>query len=251
MFSPFESALLKIVRNTGIELEVLFYTHFQNCIFVPGSSGAGLRDQISTKVYSRKSSEFSCQNWCLLLEIIRTVIFFPPTFKLRVIWISDVSSLKSLSSILKISEWSVSSWCCNGVTQQCPLLVTKSLNIGCVPSFKNDNNCVAATRGVFKSGSGAGQPIQVLSPSRCGRDWLARSEVWNSNTFPIFGITLEASGQPVTYHPASVAELEQPPAILQSDERASLTDTTENRTVFITSVLCDWTRAEGRQKEVT
>lgn len=61
MFSLFESALLKIVRNTGIELEVLFYTHFQNCIFVPGSSGAGLLDQISTKVYSRKSSEFSCQ----------------------------------------------------------------------------------------------------------------------------------------------------------------------------------------------
>lgn len=111
---------------------------------------------------------------------------------------------------MKISEWSVSSWCCNGVTQQCPLLVTKSSNIGCVPSFKNDNNCVAATRGVFKSDCGAGQPIQVLSPSRCGRDWLARSEVWNSNTFPIFGITLEASGQPVTYHPASVAELETP-----------------------------------------
>lgn len=213
MFSLFESALLKIVRNTGIELEVLFYTHFQNCIFVPGSSGAGLQDQISAKVYSRKSNEFTCQKWCLLLEIIRTVIFFFPTFKLQVIWIADVSSLKSLSSIMRSSEWSVSSWCCNGVTQQCPLFVTKSSNIGCMPSFKNNNNCVAATGGVFKSDCGAGQPIQVLSPSRCGRDWLARSEVWNSNTFPIFGITLEASGQPVTHHPASVAELERPPAI--------------------------------------
>lgn len=87
---------------------------------------------------------------------------------------------------MKISEWSISSWCCNGVTQQCPLLVTISSNIGCVPSFKIDNNCVAATRGVFKSDSGAGQPIQALSPSRYGRDWLARSEVWNSNTFSHF-----------------------------------------------------------------
>lgn len=64
--------------------------------------------------------------------------------------------------------------------------------------------------GLLKSCCGAGQA--VLNLSRCGRDWLARSEVWKT-LFPIFWNYLRGQRPACDLSPRTVAELEQPPAI--------------------------------------